>query len=310
MAGATTLACGNCGAALSFQAASRATRTATCPYCACPSFVERPAVDGRPDPAFVLAFARDAARARADLTAFLHSRRWFADGALAHATVDDLRGVYLPAYVYSAVATTHYTATIGEHYTESETYETTDAHGKKKTETRTVTRTEHHPLSGTHVGYVTDVVVSASAGVASGELQRVEPFDLAQLRRYAPPLISGWLAEEFSRDAATCTRESRAEAVDAVGQQLRRFMPGDNYGDLDYRTSVRWESLDPILVPVWVVALRYREGKPPLRVLINGQTGAATGRVPLSVWKVTAAVIAVAAVIAALVYLFHGGRPS
>jgi hypothetical protein len=300
-----TLACGNCGAALCFET----TRTATCPYCACPSFVERPAAPDRPDPAFVVTFQTDAARAKDHLAGFLRARRWFADSAVARATVDELRGVYLPAYLYSAAASTHYTATIGEHYTETETYETTDAQGKKKTETRTVTRTEHYPLSGSHVGYVTDVVVSASAGVANAELARVEPFDLGQLRRYAPPLVSGWIAEEFSRDVASCTRESRGEAVETIGQQLRRFMPGDNYGDLEYRTSVTWESLEPILVPVWVFALRYREGKPPLRVVINGQTGKATGHVPLSAWKVAIAAVVVAAVIAAIAWAVHGGAP-
>lgn len=293
----TTVACGNCGASLAFDGA----RTATCPYCACPSFVERPPVAGRPDPRFVLTFTGDAARARGELTRFLRARRWFADGAVARATVNELRGVYLPAYLYSAVARASYTATIGEHYTETETYETTDAEGKKKTETRTVTRTEHYPLSGTYVGYVTDVVVSASAGVANDELQRVEPFDLKQLRRFAPTLVSGWIAEEFSRDAASCLAISHQEAVDAVGQELRRFMPGDNYGDLAFSPSVSWESMDPVLVPVWVCALSYREGKPPLRVLINGQTGKATGKVPLSPWKVVVAVLVVAAVIAGIV---------
>lgn len=302
---ADTLACGNCGAALTFDG----TRTQTCPYCACPSFVERPPAPDRPDPRFVLTFTGDAERARGELARFLRARRWFADGAVASAKVNELRGVYLPAYLYSAAAATSYTATIGEHYTETETYETTDAQGNKKTETRTVTRTEHYPLAGTHLGYVTDVVVSASAGVANAELQRVEPFDLKQLRRFAPTLISGWIAEEFSRDVATCTRASREEAVDAVGQQLRGFMPGDNYGDLAYRTSVSWESLEPVLVPVWVCALQYREGKPPLRVLINGQTGVATGHVPLSWWKVTLAVLVVAAVIAAIVLALQGHRP-
>src|SRR4051794_2334216 len=157
-----TFACQRCGAGLAFEGV----RTATCPYCASPNFVEREPTPGRPDPKFVVAFTGDAEQARAGLRSYLHSRRWFADTAVARATIDDMRGVYLPGYLYSAVAHTHYTATIGEHYTETEKYETTDADGNKKTETRTVTRTEHCPLSGTHVGYVTDVVVSGSRGMS------------------------------------------------------------------------------------------------------------------------------------------------
>jgi hypothetical protein len=87
-------------------------------------------------------------------------------------------------------------------------------------------------------------------------------------------------------------------------------MPGDSYSDLSYKTSVSWESLDPILVPVWVFAVRYREDKAPLRVLINGQTGAIAGKVPLSPWKIIFAIIGALAVIAGIAFLIHqsGGR--
>jgi len=201
----STFACGQCGASLAFDGV----RTQTCPYCASPNFVERPAAAGQPDPIFVVTFTGDGAVAKRQLDSWLGNRSLFADPALKHANVEDLRGVYLPAYLYSAVARTDYSAQIGEHYTETETYTTTDSQGNTKTETRTVTRTEYRPLAGRHVGYVTDVIVSASAGLANTELARVEPFDLRQLRRFSPALISGWITEEFSRAADDCRRLSR-----------------------------------------------------------------------------------------------------
>ncbi|HTR49989.1 MAG TPA: hypothetical protein VMJ10_04720, partial [Kofleriaceae bacterium] len=235
------------------------------------------------------------------LDRWLGSRSWFADSAIRRATVEDLRGVYVPAYLYSAVAHTSYTAQIGEHYTETETYTTTDSSGNPRTETRTVTRTEHRPLAGTHVGYVTDVVVSASVGLANDELQRIEPFDLRQMRRFQPALVAGWIAEEFSRPLDECQRASHTEALDLLGAKLREFMPGDNYSDLAWRTNVAWESMEPILVPAWVLALRYRPSKPALRVVINGQTGKIAGRAPLSWWKIALAIAVLGAIIAAIV---------
>jgi hypothetical protein len=298
-----TFACGQCGASLLFAGV----RTETCPYCASPNFVERPPAANQPRPELVVAFTGDAVVARRRLDAWLGSRAWFADARIKRARVEDLRGVYVPAYLYSAVAHTDYTAAIGEHYTETETHETTDAQGNKKLETRIVTRTEYRPLAGHHVGYVTDVIVSASAGLASAELQAIEPYDLLHLRRYAPALVSGWIAEEFSRGADDCRRASRGEAIDDIGLRLRRFMPGDSHSDLAWRTTVQWESLDPILVPVWVLAVRYRDDRPSLRVVINGQTGAIAGKVPLAWWKVALAALVVAAVVAAIIVLAHGG---
>jgi hypothetical protein len=301
---AVTFSCGQCGASLAFEGV----RTQTCPYCASPNFVERPRSAGQPDPSFVVTFTGDAEVARRRLDAWLGNRTLFADTALKNAKVEDLRGVYLPAYLYSAVARSDYTAQIGEHYTETETYTTTE-NGKTVTKTRTVTRTEYRSLAGRHVGYVTDVIVSASGGLTNDELQRVEPYDMKQLRRFTPALVTGWIHEEYARSADDCRRLSRGEAVDDVGSRLRRFMPGDSYSDLAWRTSVDWESLDPILVPVWVFALRYRGDKPPLRVVINGQTGKVSGKVPLSWWKVTIGIVLAIAVIVTIVVLAQGGQP-
>lgn len=297
----TTFACGHCGASLAFDGV----RTETCPYCASPNFVERPAAEGQPDPQFVVTFVGDAVVARRALERWLGSRTMFADSALRRARVEDMRGIYVPAYLYSAVAHSDYSAQIGEDYTEIETYTTTNAEGKTETRTRTVTRTEYRLLSGTHVSYVTDVVVSASQGLANVELDRVEPFDLKQMRRFEHALVSGWIAEEFSRGADDCERASRTEAVDQIGAKLRRFMPGDSYSDLTWRTRVSWESLDPILVPVWVLALHYRDAKEPVRVVINGQTGKVTGKVPLSAWKVTLGILVLVATIAAIAYFIY-----
>lgn len=295
---AVTLACGQCGASLAFDGV----RTQTCPYCASPNFVERPPSPGQPDPAFVVAFTGDAEAARARLDAWLGNRSLFADSALKHAKVEDLRGIYLPAYLYSAVARSDYTANIGEHYTETETY-TVTVDGKSETRTRTVTRTEYRELAGRHVGYITDVVVSASSGLSNDELQRVEPYDMKQLRRYTPALVSGWIQEEYARPAEDCRQLSRGEAVDDVGARLRGFMPGDSYSDLAWRTAVEWESLDPVLVPVWVFAVRYRDNRDPLRVVLNGQTLQVSGKVPLAAWKIVLAVLLGLAVIAAIVLL-------
>src|SRR3954469_3982070 len=291
-----TFSCDTCGAGLAFAGV----RSETCPYCASPSVVERPPDAGRPRPELVVAFTGDAAAARRQLEHWLGSRSWFADARIRRARVEDLRAVYVPAYLYSAVAHTDYTASIGEQYTEIETRETTDAEGRKKSESRTVTRTEYRPLTGHHVGYVTDVLVSASAGLSDAELTAIEPYDYLHLRRYAPALIAGWIAEEFARDPDDCRRASREAAVDDVGLRLRRFMPGDGHSDLAWRTSVTWESLAPVLVPVWVLAVRYRDDRRPLRVVINGQTGAVAGKVPLAGWKVAMAIAVVTAIAVAI----------
>lgn len=291
-----TFACGQCGAGLAFEGA----RTETCPYCASPNLIDRPPSFDRPTPLFVLGFAVDAATARQRLDAWLGARSAFVDSALRRARVEDLRGVYLPAYVYSAAAQTSYTAQIGEDYFETETYDEQDANGETVTREVKVRKTEYCWISGCHATHLTDLVVSASVGISNDQLARVAPFDLRWLRRYTPALIAGWTTEEFTRDPAECWRLAHAAADADLRRRLRAFMPGDSCPDLQSSTRTEWESLEPMLAPVWVLAIRYRDDKPPMRVIINGQTGTVHGEVPLSGWKIARTIAGLAAVALAL----------
>ncbi len=254
------------------------------------------------DPTFAMGFVFDGHRARAGAPVG-SSQGFFREPGVRRARVDELRGVYLPAYLYSAVARSRFSALIGENYTETETYTATNAQGK--TRTRTVTRTEHRRCGESTTR--ADVLVTASRALGNAELGAVEPFDLRAIRRYDPSLVAGWIAEDPSMTSAECIELARREAVEGVGSSLHGFMPGDSHRDLVHQTWLEQESLDLVLVPVWVLALRYREDRGLLRVLVNGQTGRVAGAVPWSrkriALAVAAALLVVAAVVAAMTLL-------
>ncbi|NOJ80122.1 hypothetical protein [Myxococcus xanthus] len=298
------LGCQSCGARLVLEPALRTTR---CPYCAAPAVVERPPVPGVPEPVFALGFALTHMAAKEHVARWLRSRSRFTRSGIRSAAPGEVRGVYVPAYLYSVLAQARYRASIGENYQETETYTTTE-NGKRVTRTRTVTRTEWRSLEGERVSYVADVLVTASKGLDNAELEALEPFDLRGLARYTPALISGWMAEEPSLTLAQCQALARKEAVERVGGLLSRFMPGDSHRDLEHQSRLDWEALDVCLLPVWVLAVRYAEDAPPLRVLVNGQTGAVHGEAPISSWKVLSALVALLAVLALGWLLTGGGR--
>ena len=283
-------------------------RTTVCPYCAAPSVVERPPSLDRPAPVFTLGFALTHPAANERVKQWLRTRNPWSHSGLKRASVQEVRGVYVPAYLYSARAVSQYSASIGENYTETETYTTTE-NGKTVTRTRTVVRTEWRSLRGEHAEYVPDVLVTASRGLVNEELENLEPFDLRVLARYEPALVAGWVAEEPSLSRDECLRQAREEALARVERRLEAFMPGDSHRDLRHDTRLEAESLDVCLVPVWVLAARYAPDKPPLRVVVNGQSGEVYGEVPLSWVKVVLTVVGVAAVALLLyVLLGTGGR--
>lgn len=283
--------CKDCGATLTLPPEQFA---AVCPYCASPSVVDRPASeDSRVRPDFILGFHVTKQVAVERVRAWLRRTRVFSPSALRQAQVTETRGIYLPAWIYNAVAHTHFRATIGEDYTETETYTTTDAKGNTVVRTRTVTRTEYRNLSGEHAMYINDLVVTASRGLPNEELETIEPFDIGALRRFDPAIVSGWAAEEATLDRQAGHQIARQEALEFIGRKLRDFMPGDSAKVDAYDVELSDEDTDLVMLPIWVFAARYdHDGESrTLRVLVNGQTGELQGDVPRSAVKITLAVV-------------------
>lgn len=298
-----TLECEGCGAALQVAPSER---TVVCPYCAAPSTIERPATRDRPDPTFTVGFVLDRERAAERARRWLRTSNPFARSAFRAATLDATRSVYLPAYLYGAVAHADYSASIGEHYQVVETYTTTDARGRTQVRRRTRTETEWRALSGRYASYVRDVVVTASRALPNAELHAVEPFDLRALRRYDPAMVSGWTSEEPSLGQQECLELGRQEAQASLEHELRRFMPGDTHRGLRYQPSLQDEVLDLVLLPLWIFAVRYDTAKEPVRIVVNGQTGKVAGKVPLSPIKIG---LAIALLLALVVAFYLGAKP-
>lgn len=301
---AMIFACKNCGAELSVD---EALRTTVCIYCDTPSVVESPSRTSGPRPAFTVGFVQPEAQVRKHVARWLRTRNIFCPGSIRHANVENLKGVYVPAYLYSAVSRTDYAARIGENYTETETYTTTDKDGKTVTKTRTVVKTEWRSLRGTRAANVSDVLVTASKGLSNSELEAIEPFDWRALRRYSPAMVAGWPAENASLDVVTCLQMARDEAEAHCNRALSGFMPGDSHQIVSARTSFEKEAVDLVLVPTWLLNARYAADKPPIRIVVNGQTGAVHGKPPLSALRIALAIVLLALLAGGIYFLVDSG---
>ncbi|MEM9070830.1 MAG: hypothetical protein AAGE52_20140 [Myxococcota bacterium] len=293
------LECQSCGARLEIEPQQR---TGKCLYCGSPQVLDRPASPDRPNPTFAVGFVITRERALEIAQGFV-TRAYFAPEAFRKSTIEEIRGIYLPCYLYSAVAHSSYSVSIGENYTVTETYTTTDSKGNTVTRTRTRVETEWRSLSGNHTGYLSDVVVTASRGLPNDELEAIEPFDMRALKRYGPKIVSGWVAEEPSLAPNDCYAMARQEAMGSVQQRLGQFMPGDKHRGLQHNTQFHNEDLELTLLPIWVLPVRYAEDKPVVRLLVNGQTGRVAGRAPKSWVKITLVVLFFVALIAGAIFL-------
>ena len=272
------ISCESCGAKIVVEAHLR---TSSCPYCDSPSVIDRTATSDRPDPVFAIGFAIDRHRAGRLVRRFL-GRKKMAPFGIERAVAEKVHGVYVPAYLFSALAVSRFAARIGEDYWVTEV----SRDSKGRTRVRRRRKTELCDLQGPHRTYLGDVLVTASAGIANHEMEAIEPYSLDELRRYMPGLVAGWISEEPSLARDECLMLATGESTAKVGRMLRAFMPGDSVHNLNHETELEDERADLTLLPVWVFAMRYAADKAPVRVLVNGQTGKVWGKVVISWAKI------------------------
>jgi DNA-directed RNA polymerase subunit RPC12/RpoP len=291
--------CANCG---SEMAADPDQRSYICPFCDSTYVVEfSPDESDRQRPEFVIGFAVTREQAQQKFTQWIRQNSWIRPGDLVKAFVaEKQKGIYLPFWSFSMLAQSNWSATIGEYWYRTETYTTTDSKGKTVTRTRQVQETEWWPLSGRHHHYYSGYLISASRGLPQEMAQRIMPFNLPAMKRYAPYFLAGWLSEEYSmaREAALdlCLREFRNREQ----RNIAAFLPGNTHRNLDVSTNFSQTNSDLCLLPVYVLSYRYRNKL--YRFLVNGQTGKFDGDKPLS-WKRISAAIGTALVLVLIVVL-------
>ena len=83
-----------------------------------------------------------------------------------------------------------------------------------------------------------------------------------------------------------CLELAHEETTNLISSTLSGFMPGDTHRSLRFSSDLSREAVSLCLLPLWVFAVRYHDKKPPLRIVVNGQSAQAAGQIPLSVGKI------------------------
>lgn len=295
---AETVKCAKCGAEQDLPEHHFASH---CSFCASP-IVSKGYASRRIKPRGVVPFQVDRQKA---LDAF---RRWVAGLWLApkelkrYAQTDAaLTGVYLPFWTYDCRTDSHYVGERGEVYYTNEDYTTTDSSGKTVTRTRRVEHVNWSPASGRVRHFHDDVLVLATNTLPQSLRGAAQGWKLDGIVAYKPEFVSGYRAEAYQvglREGFALAKHQIDVTVDTL---VRRDIGGDRQRVQRVNTGYSDTSFKHVLLPVWICAYRFRDKT--FRFLVNGQTGEVAGESPLSWFKVTWLVVAVA-LFFLLVYLF------
>lgn len=271
--------CAGCGASMSYDARAGNLR---CPFCASVKLVAQP--DAKIlSPKLVVPVAISRQQAVAAMRGWL-SRGFFRPGDLsAAAAVVRVQPVYVPYWVFAAQTHTFWTA--------------------DSSQTPPGASGDWYPMAGEHQGQYQNLLIGASGALTPAETEQLCPFDLAT---GVPPEkidLENVTVEQFSvprkyaRPLARAGIEQREAAACAAA-----YVPGRSR-NVHVNVQMQALSSEPVLLPVWIMAYRYRDRV--FRFLVNGQTGKATGQAPIS-WQKVAAVAGIIIAAVLLIMLLAG----
>jgi DNA-directed RNA polymerase subunit RPC12/RpoP len=269
--------CDGCGASMSYDASAQNLR---CPFCG--STALQPQRDIQVlSPRRIVPFRIPQQDAQAILRKWLGHSFWHPSDLAKNATIDTMRAVYVPYWVFSARTLTYWTA--------------------DSSDVPYTARAKWRPVSGEHRGRYSGLLIGASSVLSPQETQAICPYDLSH---GVPPDqvdLENAVFEQFrvQRRYARPLAQQGLEASEI--NACRAYVPGEAR---NVRVNVRIEGLnsEPLLVPVWIMAYRYKDQV--YRFLINGQSGQATGDAPSDWKKPLLIAVIVGAAVLGLVTLF------
>jgi hypothetical protein len=288
--------CQSCQAISVFEPGRVAQR---CNFCGSSAIVPSTEIKAPIQPESLLPFKLGEDQVRDSIHQWYRTR-WFAPGRLKSAALTDtVRGVYLPYWTFDAQAHADWAAESGYYYYTTESYR--DANGQ--TQTRQVQHTRWEPSAGAVDHFFDDELVSASIGVASDLLGKIEPFPTKQLVAYDPGYLAGWVVEQYQIDLIAAAQRSRERMDAELRNMCAAQVPGDTYRNLQAQPRYSNQTFKHILVPIWLLTFNY--GSKTFQAVVNGYTGQIGGKYPLSWVKILLLVLALAAA-AGLAWLFLG----
>lgn len=277
--------CQSCGAEV---VTDDTTAAARCYYCHSPVVMtDRLTDEFRPDG--VIPFQLDRQAAEEKFRKFVKSKRFIDRNFFAPQQMEDFSGVYYP-YWFADVD--------GNASFDGEGTKVDVMHSRQKT----VTITRYYRVKRQGKVSLRNMVRKALNKADTKLSDGIHPYDLSEEKPFAMGYLSGFLAEKRDIEASAVKPEMLEEAQRYAEQLIGEKDGYDSlHGRTDFtptRTSLRY-----MLLPAWVLTYKGEANGKPYYYMMNGQTGAVCGRLPLKKGKLLLWSLAAGATVCAVLCL-------
>lgn len=296
----STVKCTSCGASTTLKPNVTSDQ---CPFCGTSLVISNGTTSSQLRPESMLPFKIEQKKAM-ELFGHWVKKLWFAPNKLKKFihSIDKLVGMYIPYWTYDSDTYSHYTGERGTYYYVTESYTTTE-NGRSVTKTRQVRKTRWASVSGQVDHWFDDVLVPASNTLPKKYVMNLEPWDTENLVPFDDKFLSGFKAESYQIDLKQGFEEAKGIMDETIRNLIRQHIGGDEQRIHTVDTKYSNITFKHVLFPLYISAYQFHNKI--YRFLVNARTGEVQGERPYSFWKIFFFSLGVAAVIAALVYLYY-----
>lgn len=260
--GMSVYACKSCGGEIVADATTGAT---SCPYCG-NQVVMKGQFSGALRPDLVIPFKLDKKAAKEALKKHFRGKKFVPKAFLAENKLDEVKGVYVPHWLFScdAVVNATYQAEKYKHWSDSK---------NEYTET-----TAYNVYRSGSIGF-DNVPVDGSTKMPDDLMESIEPFNLNEAVPFNTAYLAGYLADKYDVDVnqsmGRANERIQASALDAFEDTVEGY---NAVTPMQAAMQVANGSYKYALYPVWILNVKWKGQNHTFAM--NGQTGKFVGNIP------------------------------
>lgn len=261
----TEFICNSCGATLITDKNTSAT---FCAFCGSPALVGR-RLSKEFEPRYIIPFNIKREKAIEEFKKWARGGRWTPFGFVSDKNIEKLTGLYVPFWLYNVDVSVDAkgTATKSTYSGNTETIKDYNWERKGNLNWRNI------PIDG-------------ETRIDDALMEAIEPFNYKGMVPFDYKYLPGFYADRYDQDAAElsdrCKARIKEELDNYIKNSLKKFT---SYKIKKDDSKIMSVNANYALLPVWFMSYKYL-GK-YYYFAVNGQTGEATGNLPVSPLKRT-----------------------
>ncbi len=254
--------CKSCGGEI---IAEEITGAASCPFCGS-AIVMEGQFTGDLKPDFIIPFQKDKKQAKEAYHAHLEGKPFLPKVFKDESHIDEIRGVYVPFWVFDVNAG----ADITYHAQRIRTWREGDTE---------LTETQHYQVRRAGSVRFAKVPADCSKKMDDTLMESIEPYQFSQAVPFQPAYLAGYVADRYDVEVDECIRRAKERIKKSTEAAFANTVTGyEMVVPQSSTVDVSEAKYRYVLYPVWLLNTTWNGKK--FSFAMNGQTGKMTGDLP------------------------------